>query len=273
VEITMDGGRLRGHVFVEKGGVEKGAQTIEATDATTSCVELVGSMALAVSVALDANDPAVARDHAEPTGAPEDIQPATSPPPAAPWPPAPSVANAEPTHVAQGSPILRPPRWTFLAGPGTRVSWGTWPAAALAPDFLLDLRSGRYGLGLELRDDLPVLIDLAEAERAAVGRWSGSLVPCIRFAWFVPCGVATIGATTARGVDVTGGTTSTWVYAAFGARAGVDIEIAPPLHLLANLDIVGIATPVEVTVGAGASSRRSFPVDGSAGATMLLSIF
>ena len=269
VDVTSEGGgHLRGRIRVDAAGVEKGFQTIDGGPprvGASSCDDLFASIALAVSVALDASSKsAVAAGSDVP---PETGAPALPPPPATPPAPSLPLEAPPPAFVAQATPN-RPPLSLWVAT-GARLSIGAWPEVAFAPDLLAELRYGPVGLGLEGRYELPVSVD---AGQASVMRGTGSALPCLHVGLFVPCGIVALGETSASGAtDIPGRKTQTAVYAAFGARLGVDVKLVSRFHLLGTLDVVGIPAPPTVSVGP--SKAVGGPVEGSAGIALLVSIF
>jgi hypothetical protein len=274
VEMTAEGQHLRGRIILETGGIEKGSQTIDEPrreGVGASCEDLVTSIALAVSVALDADKVPVV---AAPT------------PPADPAVPvkevaAPAVVPAATTEGKPGpaAPVTLPrvtggPSLSLWVAPGLRASYGAWPAVSVAPDLFAELRSGRFGVGIEGRYDLPVTLAVGSngSGQASVQRAMGSALPCAHIGWFTACGVASFGETWAKGgANVEGPVTANALYAAFGGRVGVDVPLVPRFHLLGTVDLVGIATQTPVAVGNVTTSGG--PVEGSAGIALLVSIF
>jgi len=272
VEVTGAPGHLRARViYVDEGAIEKGAQTLESAGAT--CDDLVGSIALTVSVALDAMPPP----------APPEPEP-SAPLPAAPAP-APVVAppTAAPVEKRDARLATTPPRGKPMpavglwVAPGGRASAGMWPAAAVGLEVLVELRRGWLGLGVVGRYELPATIGVGGTSQASIDKLTGSLAPCAHFGWLVTCGLATFGGTRAQGLNVDGPRTLNAPYAAFGGRVGVDVTILPKLHALGTVDVVGIATRTVVAVdgasGAAASRAQNGPVEASGGIALLVPIF
>jgi hypothetical protein len=278
VVVSADGGRLRGLIVVEKAGVEKGSQTIDEAGrkgAGPSCEELLASIALAVSVALDADS---APQHTAPEPAPEEpAAPAKVPmPPAIPPEASPEAKPEAPSPVAAPPPVATSPaaggrRLALWVAPDLRASIGYWPVVAFAPDVFAELRYGWIGLGVEGRIDVPATVDVGTNDTAKVERFSGSVLPCAHLAWFGACGLATFGATRASGAVAQSGP-----YVAFGGRVGVDVPLSPRFHLLGTVDVTGSVTPLHLssngTLGSGTSSSSGNP-EGSLGIALLVSIF
>jgi len=276
VEVAASEGRLHGRVTLLQDGVDRGSQDIAGRGpAGTSCEDLLSSIALAVSVALDA-------EQALPQP-PVDL-PAIPPPPLPPLLPFPSPPIAPPQLEPPFAPVperapIRP--WALWAAAGARASYGEWATPAFGSDLVVELRYLRYGLAVEGRYDVwtPVSVG-GDGASASVQRGTASLVPCAHFGWFVACGVASVGETRATGDQVTsplGGATATAPYAAFGARVGADLALLSRLHLLGTLDGVGIATPTNIAVQrfglSGVDVAGSRPVEVSVGISALASIF
>ena len=276
VEITSDAGKLHGRILLETGGIEKGAQTIHEVRRDVAgpagCEELIASIALAVSVALDAEREATA-------GAP-DVAPAPppEPPPALPLPP-PSprrLVATKPTPAVSPAPVSPRKKLSLWVSAGVRGSFGEWQSVAIAPDLLVEARLGRWSLAVEGRYDVPVTtFTIVSGETASVARWTGSLLPCAHFGWFVPCAVATFGESVATaGGGLANPTSGTGTYLALGARAGLDVPLTARLHLLGTADLVGIVTPANVTDGTATTTGTvgSNSVEASLGIALFVPI-
>jgi hypothetical protein len=268
VELTREGGHLRGRVvLVDDKGMEKGAQTLESADAT--CEDLLASVALAVSVALDAVPPP-ASPHEDPPAAPEKTE--ASPP--APAPSAPALLPVAKKDAPATQPATSPASHgvsLWLAAHG-RISAGAWSTAAVGPALSLEARLDHLGLALEGRYDVASAVAVGPSAQATVSRATGSLLPCAHFAWFAACGLATVGETWARG-DLAAPKTDSAPYAAFGARVGVDVPLVSKLRLLGTADVVGVATRTNIAVEGGSSPVANGPVELSGGVALLAPIF
>jgi hypothetical protein len=283
VEVSAVGGHLRGRIIVETANIEKGSQTIDGTrgpnGSAASCEDLLGSIALAVSVVLDVDKAKAAVAPEEPREEPPASPPETGPAPAS--APAPDVQREDkPKALAPivAIPEHRAQKLSLWIAPGARASFGTWPSVGIAPDLFAELRyERRFGLGAEGRVDFyPATVSVGEGEHASIVRATGSVLPCAHFGWFSPCALATFGETWAHGVNVAGPTTASGSYVAFGGRVGAEVGLMPRLRLLGTLDVVGIVTPIKVEVGTGGSGTNeiaSRPVDASLGVALLVSIF
>ena len=82
----------------------------------------------------------------------------------------------------------------------------------------MELRAGRFGLGVEGRYDVAT-VGVETGAQANVQRATGSLLPCARVGWVIGCGVVTFGETWARG-NVASPATENAPYVALGVRGG-----------------------------------------------------
>jgi len=255
VDVNAEGGTLHGRVTVLRDGVERGSQDISNRGhADASCEDLLASIALSVSIALDAESE---------TPGPPAAPPAPLVEPAVPILPVPALAEA---------PVAIPSPWALWAALGGRASYGAWAAPAFGPAALVELRYQRYGLALEGRYDFWTPVSVGSAS-ASVQRGTATLLPCGHFGWAAACGLAAVGETRAKGDRVSVSfPVQTAPYAAFGARLGVDVALRPRLHLLGTLDVAGIATPMHLQV-AGVGTTGSRPVEVSLGLSVLASIY
>jgi hypothetical protein len=255
VDVSVSDGALHGRVTVLRDGVERGSQDIaDRGHVGASCEDLLSSIALAVSVALDAESETSSQP---PPVAERSVVPLPVPPP------------AEPPAAAPSAPLSP---WSLWASLGGRASYGEWGAPAFGPDALVELRVRRYGLAVEGRYDFWTPVSVG-AGSASLQRGTATLLPCARFGWVVACGLAAVGETRAKGDRVSVSLpVQTAPYAAFGARVGVDLALLPRLHLLGTLDVAAIATPVHVQV-AGVGTTDSGPVEVSVGVSALVSIY
>jgi hypothetical protein len=274
VEITAVDGHLRGRVVLETEGVESGSQVIDEPrrhdGARVDCGDLLDSIALAVSVALDADRVLTPEAPAPPPlRANEQVPPAPPPPPEVKKDAALEAGPDAPPPVASGrGPGDR--RLSLWAAPGVRVAFDAWSRTAVAPDLFVEARYRGLGLGVEARYDLPVTVHVGSNDLATVDRGTAALLPCVHVGWFSACAVAAAGVTRARGTTPSG-SEITPPYVALGGRAGADVALVPRFHLLGTVDLDGVLTPVRI-VG-GSANTESLPVEASAGIAVLVSIF
>ena len=265
-EVRGVGGKLRGRVtLIDAAGRQRGARELEA--GTNDCAELISSVALAISIALDS---------LQADAKPEDPPPA--PPPPAPADDAP-VVSAAATPVASPDdaaeqPTPAPPAdaprglrgFATLGGQG---SLGTAPALAAGGTLGVGFRVERFGLGLEGRYDLP-----ASTRHASGGvraqLTTVALVPCGHLGVAFLCARVAVGSLSAEGVDVLPARSDSAPYAAVGGRLGVELPVTGPLELRAYADLdfplsratlqlaatdVWTAPPVAVAAGIAAVVR------------------
>jgi hypothetical protein len=281
-------GGLQARVVVEKDGFETGAQTIHTADSASPanadghdarCSDVIGAVALAISVVLDAttSEPSL------PAATVEDAAPAPSggallatPAPAISPPVAPPATGPDTGRSPSSSRPLSARPLGLWVGLGTRASVGSWSSVWFGPELLVELRYGRFGLGLAGRFDLPAAVGMGDGTSASIERVTGSVLPCAHLGWLVTCGLATFGGSVAQGVGVELSRSGGAPYAAFGGRAGASVKLLPRMELLGTVDVVGIATPIVLQVDhpdGTASAVRSSPVEASGGIALAASIF
>jgi hypothetical protein len=207
--------------------------------ADADCRALVDVMGLSLKFAID---PASA------TAQPVSPTPATPSSPLwlAPQPAAPQGARDDPR--APG-PASRP---KIRLGARAAVAVGTAPMPTGV--FTADVGVGwtSFSVGLEGRVDLPVMGAVADGVQLRTRIAAGSLVPCGHYGWFFGCGVVSVGALWAEGVNTLQPTTGTALYAAIGPRAGVEWGIPglPSVALRLSLDLLVTVHPVAAQVDA-----------------------
>ncbi|HEY6461701.1 MAG TPA: hypothetical protein VIY73_16150 [Polyangiaceae bacterium] len=233
VEVRREGERYASRVqILDAAGVSGGVR--ELSSSRSSCAELFDATALAISIALDAADRASASAAAPPA------PPAPPPAPSSPPPPAASTASTpspEPALDGDEIPVPLPP-------PGTRTSLGvafvgstgTAPKVAAGLALSGDVRVGAFSAGLEARADAPA--GTSDSEGAGTSSWlyAASAVPCLHADPVAFCAVGSLGQFVASGTGVRSPATGTALYAAAGARIGVEWSLSPAWSLRTHLD-------------------------------------
>jgi hypothetical protein len=201
--------------------------------------------------------------------------PAASAPPAVPAPLAvptmPPVAPPSPAPSPVEPPSTRP-AFRLGARGGLALGLTPTPTAHIAVDVGVGWPS--FSLALEGGAALPMQGDADAGVRLRTSIVSGSLVPCGHYKWFVGCGLISVGALRAEAVNATTPATSTGIFLAAGARAGLEWPIVPAFALrlsadaLVNLHPLGAQalkgpTPAQATL---VEAWRSGPFAGVLGA-------
>jgi hypothetical protein len=259
-EIRREGADYKGFVkLVDPNNVVRGARELVHTG--EPCSELVDAMALSMSIAIDPLSLAGPRPKSdEPPIEPPAEEPTPEPKPA---PPPPSPARAPQDRVGLVEAREPSPAVHLALGLGPALSLGTAPAPAVGARVGAFVSRGSVGLFVEAHGDL-------EASRAiARGRVStrlveGQLGVCYQYRAFFGCGTASFGALSASAEGITAPRTDVGAHASLGARAGLEVELSPPLYLRVQLDGAAVLTPHTLTVdGEEVSSLSAFAASAS----------
>jgi hypothetical protein len=251
VEITDTDSGLRAAMrLVDEHGMIIGSR--ELSDQVQNCGELVASLALAISIALD---PSAALGAAQ---AADDVaQPATAPKkeatPSEAAPPAPPRREDVPQAAPPVAETRRVPRDFAPAGAGNARpsalrasafgSLGVAPSAAAGVRLGGGFRANWFELVAEFSDQFAASRDVpGGTARAAL--LSGIVAPCWAARWFAGCALFDVGSLRTEGQSVQSPHVQRSRYVAAGMRAELDPVLVGPLHALANLDILKSLTPV-----------------------------
>ena len=248
VEIAdvSDGLRARMNLVDEQGLIVGSRELRERTE---HCDELVASLALAISIALDpsaalggeAAVDSTATPASDRPDEPRDAPAALSEPDTAPSAVVPSRPAREhaPTSVKEGASKSTP----IVA----RV--GTFTATGVAPSLAFGLRAG---IGVR-RDWFQLVAEYGHqfTARHDGGRGGvqasldqGSLAPCFAARWLAACAILNVGALSAEGRGVAEPLKSRTLYAALGTRLEATPELVAHLRLLLSVDAFRSLTPV-----------------------------
>jgi hypothetical protein len=227
VQIVGDDGRVRG----ERDLASKG----------DDCAELVSTMALAVSIALDDLDEAA---HASPPPpAPATVEPAPPPPPdvvesppAAPPPPPPRATAPDGPRVVLG------------ASAGPTVSVGTAPSAALGGSLALTLGYGALGARLALRGELPSSASLTPTGSVSTSTILAALEGCLRGEVPFVCLGGGLGSVASKTQGIARPATDRGTLVLLLASAGADLPLGRVLYLEPFLEGALNLTPIRVEV-------------------------
>jgi hypothetical protein len=231
--ITREGGTLRASVdLLDKDGFVRGSRQLK--PAAADCAELVRSLALAISIAIDP-------EHADPSANPAPAPTETAPAPSAEPVPSPTPPEAKPAPPSK--PPAVPPSSNRRIVPEAGI--GVWSALGLAPEVTFGGKLyagatwGALGVFLEGLADLPVSRD-----GVSVAIVAGSLVPCFeQDVWFA-CALGSWGRLRAAGVE-----TKTGPYVAVGGRLGARVPLWKQLVLRATVDTLVPLDHTEVKAG------------------------
>jgi hypothetical protein len=234
VQIVGDDGKVRG----ERDLASKG----------DDCAELVSTMALAVSIALDDLD--------------EDVHP-SAPTPAAPEPvppPRAEVTRVEPRPEAPPRPPAPAapagPRLELGASAGPTISIGTAPALAVGASVAATLGYGAVGARLELRGELPSSGSLGATGVVSTSTILAALSGCVRGKVPFGCLGAGLGSLSSKTEGIARPASDSGRLVVLLASAGADVALGRTLYLEPFLEGALNLTPHHVEV----DGSRAFSV-------------
>jgi hypothetical protein len=211
----------------------RGAREIQS--AASDCGELLESVALAISVAIDpltlSRPPAPVVIH--------EVAPF---PVAAPVPPTP----APQTRIA---PVTEPPSSTptmLEASFGAVTSVGAAPAPSFGVVAAVGLRRRIASLAVEGRADAPSSTNDVGGRRVSSNLVVGSLVPCVRPGAFSACANVSLGVLNGAGSGVDLSSPKTTFYAAAGPRGGVEWAPFKGLAFGAYAEVLAVLTRTDL---------------------------
>jgi hypothetical protein len=261
VEITDVASGLRAQMrLVDEQGIIRGSR--ELNEQLESCGELVASLALAISIALDPSaalaGPAGVDALADsgPTQKKEAAQGQPESPEALP-PEVPSSA-ATPTVPSHRERSANSPAANGRAGPSpfaARAAWfgalGAAPATALGGRLGGSLRSDWFYFVAEFTDQLPASRAALGAAKVDTSLLHLAVLPCAAWHFLAGCGFFQVRSLRARGLGIDSPVTEYSLYLATGVRLEIMPELARHLRLLVNVDAVKTLTPVTLRLLSG----------------------
>ncbi len=252
VEITDQNDELQAQMsLVDEQGVIVGSRTLRENIA--HCDELVASLALAISIALDPSaalneepatpEPPKARaDEAthqeaqpEPEPAGDSAQPASEPKRA--------TTAAKSRRTAAPSPQSASER-AVTARAAAFASLGVAPSLAAGFRVGLGLHRRWFELIAEFAHQFPAQRAAPSGGYARASLNEALLAPCITKDWLAGCALISVGSLQSRGLGVPEPVIASSLYFALGARLELQPRLAGPLYLLLNSDIQKSLTPV-----------------------------
>ncbi len=242
-QVTRSPAGYRSHVQIvgEDGNVRGDRELASKGD---DCAEIVSTIALAVSIALDDLD--------EPPPAPPP-SPAPTPAPAPAPAPTPAPAPA-PTPTPTPTPTPAPRRGaTLTASLGPTLAFGTAPAAAVGGSFAATLGYGLGALRLAIRGELPASGALAPTGLVSTHAVLATMSGCLRGSLPFGCLGAGLGSIASTTEGITRPASDTGRLVVLVGTAGADIAIGRVLYLEPFVE------------GAANLTRTRIDVDGSQG--------
>jgi len=253
VEIVDAEGELRARMrLIDEQGMIIGSR--ELREKAEQCAELVASLALAISIALDPN--AALGEARATSAAPERAESDNGELTAPAEPPAETmVESAAQEHPQKTTPPGSPSVHTSavdreriqLAARGAFFGdWGSAPALGFGWRLGLDLHHGGFRLAAEFSQQLPASKTIAEGGKATTSLLTGTLAPCFSRPSFAGCGLLGLGALRTRGENIPNPSSQSSFYAALGARFEYTPTLFRTLQLLTQLDVLKPLTPVSL---------------------------
>ena len=232
--------------LVDNRGIVRGVREFKAP--AGQCDELVATMALAISIAIDPSNPGILGDAPKARPEPPRVEPASldrAPPP-------PSVAPAETAPSPEADAPPKPAERLGIElrlGAGAVGAVGTAPAPTAGLALSAGVRRGIWSINLEGHDELPGSTDVGPG-RVRTSRWAGGIAPCLHFDPTVICATTWLGSLRADGEEFAVTHTKYVLYAATGLRFGLEVPISARLTFRPEFEVVANLFPVDLQVDA-----------------------
>jgi hypothetical protein len=256
--------------LVDVQSVVRGERELHAKN---DCKDLVPTMALTISIAID---PLAGQRNG---ALPEDTPPreksvdldAGSPDPQSKPPPNEDHPPVEP-HDESAKHGFVP-----AFGAGVLGALGNAPSANVGFSLFAEGRYAWASLGVEGRVDLPAGAEIDPARLApatngaGVSSWliAGGLAACGRVSGFFGCAVGSLGSIRARGIDVTTPRETGAFYATAGIRGGYELRLIERLSLRGQVEGDAVLTRYALQIG-GSEVYRYSPIAGNLGILAVL---
>ncbi len=181
---------------------------------------------------------------------------------------APPLAPVAPPFESPIQPTPEPrPDAPSSALPALRVGARAGVAIGVLPGptgaFSVDVGAGWpfVSVALEGLATLPVQREVESNVTLRSSLFAASIVPCGHYRWLTGCGVLSVGALRAQGIDVTAAAESTGVYVAAGLRAAFEWPIVSALALRLSADALVNLHPLATHVLVGRTPATAQPVE------------
>lgn len=239
---AIAGGRFRARMEVlDDKGTLLGEKSF--VSAKKECTELVRTLALAVSLAIDVADP--------------------PPPPAEPEPPKPEPPKPEPAASAPSVFEERETPKASVEPAPTRIELsatmrgfvGLAPSANLGVALGAAVRRGPWSIGLEGSWNPAVESAVGTSARISQELVAGSLLPCANWRFLFGCAVGTGGRVQVASSGVRQPGADDALFVAIGGRVGAELEASPLLVFRASGDIAGIIVNHDIRIGSNEVER------------------
>jgi hypothetical protein len=230
VQIVGDDGNVRGERDLSTQGDD--------------CAELILTMGLAISIALDDLDDA-------PTSAPGATA-ETAGSPAAEDPPRAAVAETTPRDTPAATPVAPPSaatrRLTLMASAGPALSIGAAPSASVGGGVSATIRYSWAAARLALRADLPASGDLDGGGRITTSSVLATAALCIRGDVPFVCAGAGVGSFATTTESIARPASDSALLALVVATGGVDLALGPQVYLEPFVDAGFVVTRHRIAI-------------------------
>ena len=248
VEISDAPDGLRAHMnLVDEQGLIVGSRDLH--ERAGQCDELVASLALAISIALDPSAALGGESNADqtpalPSGERADDAPSSAEPEPSRAPVA-SVAppRAERQHESSGLVPRRKSPLPISARAALFAASGIAPALAWGVRVGLGAGWNWFQLLAEFGRQFPAQRTV-ESGSVRASLYEGTVAPCWVESWLAGCALVNVGVFHAQGRDIPTPVTHNSLYAAIGARVEATPQLAGPLRLVLDIDALKSVTPV-----------------------------
>jgi hypothetical protein len=231
--------------LVDDHGIVRGVREFKSR--VGQCAELVATMALAISIAIDPTNPGILGEPAKARPEPPQPTPASLDRPAPPSARVPSPVQPrevdtaiKPDRPAEPVPELR-------VGAAAIGAVGTAPGVTAGLALSAGLRRDLWSMNVEGRAELPRAITIGSAE-ARTSLWAVALVPCVHFDPLVVCATGWLGSLRAQGWGFPTSRTDRALYAAAGLRLGLELPITTGFTFRPEIDLLATLFPVDLKV-------------------------
>jgi len=210
--------------LIDAAGTVRG--TREITHAQGRCFEIIDTMALTMSLAIDPES----LDGPRRPKAPAE----TEPPPALPFAAMP-MANADPPPVDPLASAREAKRIHLSLGLGPTVWTGAAPSVSAGAFAFLRARRAWFSISIEGRADLPASLTLPQGT-VETSLLFGSLAPCAHFSVIGLCAVGSFGSIHGTSRDVTFPRDDSSLHAALGLRARAEFRLSEVASVFGAVD-------------------------------------
>jgi len=226
--------------LVDNGGMLRGQREFKTV--ADKCEELVATMSLAISIAIDPT-------HISPVATPvaKAIEPASDATPKPERPVERPVDRVEPKEFI-APPAPKAPSFELRPGLGVTGSTGTAPAFALGLALWLELRRGWVSLTVQGRHDFPASIPAEGGARLSTSLWVGGLSACAHPSAFFVCALGSLGTLRGESFDVAKPSSDSGFYAAAGGRIGLDLTMSGPWYVRPHFDLLATLARAELQI-------------------------